>query len=499
MGGHAGVPRLSLSRSIATRVGTGFLLLFASLASPAGSRADPFHFQGIPLGQRALGFGGAFTGLADDPSAAYYNPAGLVWTGDSALSASITLNAFDRQTIVDGYRTPVGNSTLKHDSGPSLPSSVGFLKRLGKRGPGGERAHALGLSTFLVERRQLGFDVEVQNQPGGDIATLSVDRSDRTAWQGISYAYRVSDTISFGLSGYLSLTRNQYREELVNAELGTALAEPGSFATESASWESHRVDANVKNLVMRFGALYQVNERLRVGVMFQPPCLHVRGKASVRERRLDNDLVSGTGSFFNSTQEGLAAHYPMPWEIRLGASFKPLPIVTLSLDGSLYGPNGTKQEPVVAVGDRRPDPETGAIASVGHFELDSWYRKTSGNVAIGSEVKVWQMIAVRAGLFTSLSAAPDVPRASTQYYAPDINRFGGALSVGVTRAGYDLSLGAAGLYGRGTGMALDLTNDAMPYQRTSVVDATLFVFLTGARAAISHLAKEAQEKFLEKK
>jgi long-subunit fatty acid transport protein len=464
--------------------------------SSSAARADPFHFQSIPLGQRALGFGGAFTGVADDPSAAYYNPAGLVWTGDSALSASLTLNAFDRQTIVDGYRTPVGNATLKHDSGPSLPSSIGFVKRLGKRGPGGERAHALGISTFSVEQRTLGFDVEVQNQPGGDIATLSVDRSERTAWQGVSYAYRVSDSFSFGVSGFLSLTRNLYREELVNAELGAALPEPGSFEADRAAWESHRVDANVKNLVTRFGALYQVNDQWRVGVMFEPPCLHVRGKASVRERRLESDVAGSAGSFFNSTQHGLAAHYPMPWEIRLGASYKPLQQVTLSLDGSLYGPTGTQADPVVAIGDRKPDPATGAVASVGHFELDRWYRKTSGNVSFGTEVRLWEMISVRAGVFTSLSAAPRIPSSSTQYYAPDVNRFGGALSVGLTRARYDISLGATGMFGVGRGMALDTTNEAEPYQRTEVRDATLFVFLTGARSAIPQLAKDAQERFL---
>jgi hypothetical protein len=475
------------------------LFLIAWLCAPAGALADPFHFQGIPLGQRALGFGGAFTSLADDPSAAYYNPAGLVWSGDRALSASLTLNAFDRQTIIDGYRTAVGSATLKHESGPSLPSSIGFLKRLGRRGPGGERAHALGVSTFSVEQRTLGFDVEIQKQPGGDIDTLSVDRSDRTAWQGISYAYRVSDSFSFGLSGFLSLTRNQYREEIVSAKLGAPLPEPGSFEAEQAAWESHRVDTNVKNLVTRFGVLYQVNEKWRVGAMFQPPCLHVRGRASVRERRLDSDAAGGTGSFFNATQDGLAAHYPMPWEIRLGASFKPLSWVTLSLDTSLYGPTGSKQKPVVAVGDRKPDPDTGAIAGVGHFELDRWYRMTSGNVAIGSELRLFERVAVRAGLFTSLSAAPPVPRQSTQYYAPDIHRFGGALSLGVTTSGYDLSLGAAGLYGRGDAMALDTTNAADPYQRTSVRDATLFVFLTGARNAITRLAKDAQEKFLEQK
>src|SRR5690349_15060291 len=121
--------RGSARRRLRALCALGATLLWGWPCAPL-ARADPFHFQGIPLGQRALGFGGAFTGLADDPSAAYYNPAGLVWTGDSALSASLTLNAFDRQTIDKGYRTAMGSTDLRHKSQPSLPSSVAFLKRL---------------------------------------------------------------------------------------------------------------------------------------------------------------------------------------------------------------------------------------------------------------------------------------------------------------------------------------------------------------------------------
>lgn len=460
---------------------------------PAHVWADPFHFQGIPLGQRALGFGGAFTGLADDPSAAYYNPAGLVWTGDSALSASLTLNAFDRQTIERGYRTQVGDTDLRHEAGPSLPGSVGFLKRMGRRRADGERAHALGLSTFSVEQRTLGFDVEVQDGPGGDIGTLSVDRSSRTSWQGLSYAYRATDRLSFGLTGFLSLTRNQYREELIVASLGPP-AGGGSFQTEASYWSGHRVDADVKNLLTRFGVLYQPHDQVRVGLMVQPPCLHVRGRSSVRERHLDTDVAGGSGTFFNATQRNLPAHYPMPWEIRMGASYRPYAWWTLALDVSLYGPTGSAKRPVIAVGDRKPDPETGAVPGVGRFELERWHRETSGNVALGTEVLFRDLVALRAGIFTSLSAAPDVPRQSRAYYAPDIHRFGGAVSVGIMAAGYDLSLGAAGLFGYGNALAYDLANDAMPYQRTRAHEATLFVFLTGMRNAISKLAKQAEEK-----
>jgi hypothetical protein len=482
-----------------TRLGAGVGGWLLVVAGALPVRADPFHFQGIPLGQRAIGFGGAFTAVADDPSAAFYNPAGLVTTGDSALSASLTLNAFDRQNIDSGFRTPLGETDLKHDSEPSLPVSGGFLKRLGKRDAAGERAHAIGLSTFALDQRNLTFDVETMDAARTGIATLSVDRSNRTLWNGLSYAYRASERLSFGLSGFLSTTRTNYREEQVNTTLGAINPADGSYASDTASWSSYRVKTNVKNLALRLGALYKLNPQLRLGVMFQPPSLHVRGQASVRQRVLETGAGAAEGSFLDVRQDWLSSHAPLPWEVRLGGAYKPREWLTLTLDASLYGGRETR-EAVTAVGPRSPDPETGAVASIGNFELETWKRKVSGNVSLGAEAVAWGWIAVRAGLFTSLSAAPSVPYETEKCYAPDINRYGGALSVGINAGGYDLSLGSAGLFGRGEGLAFDTRPEASSlYRRTEVADATLFIFLTGIRNAIGKLAKSADEKLQELK
>ena len=57
----------------------------ASINSSAGTSA--FSFLKINVGGRAVGMGSAFTGLADDESALYYNPAGLVSFEESRFVA----------------------------------------------------------------------------------------------------------------------------------------------------------------------------------------------------------------------------------------------------------------------------------------------------------------------------------------------------------------------------------------------------------------------------
>jgi len=77
----------SIGSSLLIRVGL-FLVAAAVLAAPAaakqsfGGASDIFN---VGAGARSMGMGSAFTGLADDASAAYFNPAGLAFIDEHQL------------------------------------------------------------------------------------------------------------------------------------------------------------------------------------------------------------------------------------------------------------------------------------------------------------------------------------------------------------------------------------------------------------------------------
>src|SRR5215213_6797560 len=80
-------------------------LLFAfAAAGPAHAQADP------PVGVRAAGMGGAFTAVADDGSAVFWNPAGLA-TG-SFFSLIVDRNTLDTRsaTLIALGTPPLGLS-----------------------------------------------------------------------------------------------------------------------------------------------------------------------------------------------------------------------------------------------------------------------------------------------------------------------------------------------------------------------------------------------------
>jgi long-chain fatty acid transport protein len=78
-------------------------------------------------GSRAPALGGAFTALADDPSGAYYNPAGLVFAKETDLSVSAT--ALSRTSI--RYRGVVQDRDFVEESKAFFPIFAGSSMRIG--------------------------------------------------------------------------------------------------------------------------------------------------------------------------------------------------------------------------------------------------------------------------------------------------------------------------------------------------------------------------------
>ncbi|MCD6154378.1 MAG: PorV/PorQ family protein [Candidatus Verstraetearchaeota archaeon] len=82
------------------------LILFSFLITQPVLAADAGSFLRIGVGARALGMGGAFVALADDPTAIYWNPAGLaslksgelasMYTNQFGLGAHLSFVAFSQ-------------------------------------------------------------------------------------------------------------------------------------------------------------------------------------------------------------------------------------------------------------------------------------------------------------------------------------------------------------------------------------------------------------------
>ena len=106
-----GVKARYMKRILGIGLAVGLLcspLWAASGNKNVGTKLFPFLKNGI--GARPLSMGGAFTGLADDESALYYNPAGAVYTRTKAFAASYVNYFGDVSSGYLAYLHPLGEN-----------------------------------------------------------------------------------------------------------------------------------------------------------------------------------------------------------------------------------------------------------------------------------------------------------------------------------------------------------------------------------------------------
>ena len=204
-------PRPFEVEMIRTTLYTGLALCLAAgavLAQGVPESVVPpiLQFSFSNPGARSMGFGGAFVALADDATAAFANPAGLV---------QITRPEVSLEGRSWGYSTPF----TEHGRVDGEPTGIGVDVVAGLRG-GTSSDDVTGVSflslvyprnnwSFALYRHQLAdFDSFSQTQGlfagAGTTCCRFTDQRAQTNLEVVSYglsgAYRVTDALSLGLS-----------------------------------------------------------------------------------------------------------------------------------------------------------------------------------------------------------------------------------------------------------------------------------------------------------
>ncbi len=93
-----------------------------------GALADQYHFKNILIGDRAVGLGGAYTAISDDPSGMYYNPAGMAFAMENYMSGSANAYA----TSTSRYKNIIPGQDYLITSSQLTPSFFAFSQSFGK-------------------------------------------------------------------------------------------------------------------------------------------------------------------------------------------------------------------------------------------------------------------------------------------------------------------------------------------------------------------------------
>jgi long-chain fatty acid transport protein len=306
-------------------------LLVCSVPSYAGGG---FALPGV--GSKALNMGGAFRGLADDWSAAFWNPAGLAYLPSSEFTMNLYTFNFRPEYTPDftmgegGFNYSFGYPDQTHypdDRAFFLPSFSGFHKFAEYEGFIGGVAFFVPYkleSRWNLYKPPAGYDNNVP-YPRFDHAT------DILVWDlhpTVAKAF-MDDKLALGLG--LSIQRSDFglrRTVLTRTPQG--YTRPYDFfpVDEQMTTDGWGVGFNA-------GILYKMSPKFQLGFSYQSPVdIGLKGEVEL-EMYLPvipkSDLLGGTVYFRDGDFE---TTLPLPGEIGVGVMYRPIEKLTLTSDVS---------------------------------------------------------------------------------------------------------------------------------------------------------------------
>jgi len=164
-------------------------VLAASTMAYAGS-VDTFG-----IGSRATALGGAYAATADDPFAAYYNPAGLSQIEGKVFSAgvhvvdpTIKMSDFGVKSATNG-QTIISPTSFEDESDILIAPHMGYAQKINDK-------FALGVAAYAPWGLELDWEKDPTKNPGSYSAYHSYYKR-----YGVtpSLSYKMNDKLSFGV------------------------------------------------------------------------------------------------------------------------------------------------------------------------------------------------------------------------------------------------------------------------------------------------------------
>lgn len=285
---------------------TGIAWLFGSpafaITDEEGNASIQFNFS--PPGARSLAMAGAFIALADDATAAYSNPAGLMQLAAPEVSMEVRQTSYKTEFVNSGAFSvdPFGVSNIGKASNQSNVNDISFLSFVMPRENWAVAIYHHKFLDFETEFSSLG---PIAADDSISITPFSAVSDVESAVTGLSAAYKVNDDFAVGLS------LNRYEFDI---DSNTTRVARG---TDNVLFRTAQQGQDIQ-LGYNFGARYQLNEQLRFGLVYR------RAPKFTYDATRFNDV--GMQEFLKET------NFDTPDLYGIGAAWRPFEVLTLNLD-----------------------------------------------------------------------------------------------------------------------------------------------------------------------
>ena len=400
------------------------VVLIAAFAAVAA--ADSYHYRNIIVGDRASGMGGAYTAIADDPSGIFYNPAGIVYSQGTNVSASANAYHNTKKT----YSNVLGGMGWERNASTLLPNFFGVIQKAGK----GKLGLAYVVPDSVVEDQDQVFVNMPSDVTGPTVQTehyLNFNNEDSTHQFGMAYAREYSETFSWGMSLFYHHRRIQ---NMIN--------EVVTYDTGDSRWYNKYYESEEDGVMPVLGAMWTPAEKYSFGMSVSK--IYITGSRTSAQQTVKDYASAKARVTTGSTGED--RKYPV--NVNLGAAFFASETFLLTADVNYY--SSTK--------DKNP--------------LLDVERTWVTNFALGTEYYFSPNLAMRFGLYSNMSAAPDITRGVTSVTEDKVDMTGGTLSFTHFGRGSSLTMGMS--YAAGSGDA-QVSDNNMEIQTADITSWTVYL------------------------
>lgn len=437
--------------------------------------ASDTNYQSYVTGGRAVGLGGAFTAIGNDPSGLLYNPAGLVDDRHTDISVSANLYGFERTNRGEQLPSPFPDLRNIGQVASELvivPSTSGFVRTF-QRDASGDYLNAVSLAVLVPSFRS---SIEnVQSADDGSRVDYRRRVQDRLLQPGIGYARKLSTRWRIGISTFFVLRTVDANENIVSSQDG----DPAPFRMADST-----LSLSAGSLQWIFGVKCLVSDRFHLGLSFALPSLPVFTSTSLRYYRSGFDPNPSPGEpqseFKPIVLENLPSQYVTPPTLRFGASYQTLRRFTWAFDVSMHFPISYQ---LLRVPEAQQE-ELKSLLPV-PTQID---RLMVVNLNTGFEWLFLPNVSVSSGFFTDFASSPSLsgPRyegALDRQYLANIDYYGFTAALGFYSQFTLTRVGASYSFGKGYDVAAQnsfgrLLESTTQFERVPQAKSFLYIFVS---------------------
>lgn len=263
-------------------------------------------FSIFEQGAKASGMAGAFVATADDPSAIFYNPAGIAQQRELAVLSGATFINFSNEFNGDRNSVYTAGTSGKYDRHTFIPPNIYGVIPIGDN-------ITIGVGTFSSWGLRTDWaDPWVGRfvSRDADLKTLSVQPT--IAWQTSDGRIAIGGGV-------------EYRRARVILSQNIPLPFPNPFTGRISDIGNVRLGSDYgSDIGYNVGLLFKPSERIRLGASYRSEMdIDVEGKADFTQISTGNAQLDGLVASTFPKDDTISATIPFPAVAAIGVAFSP--------------------------------------------------------------------------------------------------------------------------------------------------------------------------------